>query len=68
MMTVHPYQADPKFNHNHSTCRSCIKLPLDVDGIYANIDNQILKPPRDILVHLEALENGRKADIGTINK
>ena len=28
----------------------------------------MLKPPHDLLVHLEALENGRNPDIVTLNK
>ena len=43
MMTVHPYQADPKCNYMSMTCRACVQLPLDVDGIDASIDNQMLK-------------------------
>ena len=50
------------------TCRDCIKLPLDVDGIYASIDTQILKSPHNILVHLADLDYGRKPDIGTLKK
>ena len=45
MMTVHPYQAGPNFNYIRMACRECIQIPLDVDGIYASIDTQILKNP-----------------------
>ena len=50
------------------TCRSCIKLPLYVDVIDARIDTHMLKTPHIILVHLAALDNGRKPDIGTLKK
>ena len=50
------------------TCRACIKLPLDVYGIDAIIDNKMLKPPYIILVHLADLDNGRNPYIGTLKK
>ena len=50
------------------TCRECVQLPLYVDGIYASIDTQMLKPPHILLFRLDALYNGRNLDIGTINK
>ena len=68
MMTFHPYQADPKCIHSCMTCRACIQLPLDVDGVNSSIDTQILKTPRDGLVHLAALENGINPDIGTLKR
>ena len=68
MMTVHPYQADPKYKHSQINWRACVQLSIDVDGIYAIINTQILKTPHDILFHLEAYENGRKPEIGTLNK
>ena len=49
-------------------CRAFVKLPLYLDGIYDSIDTKILKPPHILLVHLEYLYNGRKQDIGTLNK
>ena len=67
MMTVHPYQAGPNCNYSCITFRDCIQIPLDIDGIYASIDTQILKT-HIILVHLEALDNGRNPDIGTLKK
>ena len=42
VMTVHPDQADPNINYSRMTCRSCITLPLDVDGIDTSIDTQML--------------------------
>ena len=45
MMTVHPYQADKKCNYSRMTCRYFIKLPLDVYGIDASIDTNIMKNP-----------------------
>ena len=68
MTKVHLDQADPKCNYSCMTCRDCVQLPLDVDGIDTSIDNQMLKPPHDLLVHLAALENGIKPDIGTLKK
>ena len=63
MMTVHLYQEDPKRKHNSMYCRAYVKLPLYVYGIEAIIDNQIVKPPHDLLS-----QYGIKTDIGTINK
>ena len=48
--------------------KACVQLPLYVDGVDSSINTQILKPPHDLLVHLEALENGRNPDIGTFKK
>ena len=67
-MTVHPYQYDPNSNYSHMTCRACVQLPLDVDGIDVSIDTQMLKNPHNILFHLADLDNGRKPDIGTLKK
>ena len=49
-------------------CRACIKIPLDVYGIDASIDTQMMNTPHDILVQLAALDNGRMIDIGTLKK
>ena len=68
MMTIRLYQADPNRNHSRITCRSCIKIPLDMDGIDDSIDTQILNPSHIILFHLEFLYNGRNPDIGTLKK
>ena len=53
---------------NGGRCRDRVQLTLDVYGIYARIDTQILKKPHIIIVHLEDLENGRKLDIGILKK
>ena len=50
------------------TCRACVQLPLDTDGIYARIDIKILKITSDLLFHLTALDNRSNPDIGTLNK
>ena len=50
------------------TCRACVKLLLDVDGIGDIINTQILKTPHDLLIHLAALENGINPEIGTLKK
>ena len=68
MMTVHPYQADPKLNYSHMTCRPCIKILLDVDGIDTSIDTKMIPPPHILLVHLAALDNGINPDIATLKK
>ena len=68
MMMVHPEQADTSCKNSCMTCRSCDQLPLYVNGIDTRINNQILKNPRDILVHLVDLDNGRKPKIGTLKK
>ena len=68
MMAVHPYQADSNCKHSHMTCRACVQLPLYVYGIDASSNNQIIKPPHYLIVHLAALDNGRKPDIGTLKK
>ena len=43
MMMVHPYQADKKYKHNIMTFRARVKPLLDVDGIDASIDIQMMK-------------------------
>ena len=68
MMKVRPYHAHPNCKHSRMPCRACIKLPLGVNGIDASIDTQILKPPHILLVELAALDNGRKPNIGSLNK
>ena len=68
MMTVHLYQSDTNCKYSCTTCRDFIQLPLDGYGIYAIIDNQILKTTHDFLVHLTASDNGEKLDIGTFKK
>ena len=68
MMTFHPDQADPKCNYSCITCRACVQLPLDLDDIDSRIDTQMLKTPHDCLVHLAALDNVIKPDIGTLKK
>ena len=68
MMAVQPNQDDPKFKYSHMSCRARVKGPLDENGIYAKIDNQIMNTPHDILVHLASLEESLKTDIGTLNK
>ena len=50
------------------TCRAFIQLPLYVYGIDARINTQMLKNTHILLVHLEDSDNGRKRDIGTLNK
>ena len=50
------------------TCRACIKLQLNVDGIDASIDTKMLKNSHILLFQLVALDNFRKPDIGTLNK
>ena len=49
-------------------CRACVQLPLNVDGVDAIINTQMLENPHDILVHVAALDNGRNPYIGTLNK
>ena len=68
MITVHQYQADPKFKYSNMTCRACVQLPLDVYGIDDNIDTQIMTSPHIRLVHMVPLDNGRNPDVGTLNK
>ena len=68
MMEVHPYQADPNCSYSCMTFRACVKLPLNVDGIDARINTQMLKPPHDLIVQLAALDNGINPEIGTLKK
>ena len=68
MMTVHPYLAEQNCKHSRMTCRSCVQLLIDVDGIDASINTQIMKTLHDLLLHLAALDNGRNLDIGTLNQ
>ena len=65
-MTVN--QDDPNCNYSCMNCRSCVQIPLYLDGIDASIDTQMLKSPHILLVHFAALDNGRKSDIGTLKK
>ena len=66
-MIVNPYQAGPKCKHGRMACRAFVKLPLDVDGVDAIIDTQLLKTPNIILVNLVASYTGRNPDIGTLS-
>ena len=68
MLSVHPDQADTNCKHSHMTCKSCVQLPLDSNGIDASINTQILKTCHNLQVHLEDLENGRKSEIDTLQK
>ena len=68
MMVVHPDQADPNCKHSRMTCRACVQLILDVDGVDSIINTQMLKTPHDILVHLAALDHGRNPEFGTFKK
>ena len=68
MMTVQPEQAGPNCKHSRMNCRACVQLLIDVDEIYAIINTQMLKKPHGLLVHLVALDNGEKPDIGTLKK
>ena len=61
-------QADPKYKHSSMNCRSCVQLLLDVYGIDAIIENQMLKDPNYILVQFEYLGYGRNPDINTLKK
>ena len=67
-MTVHPYQAGPNCKHSRKTFRACVKIPIELDVIYASNNIRMLKSPHDILVHLVALGNGINPDIGTFKK
>ena len=68
MITGHPDQDDPIWKRSRMICMACFQLPLNLDGIYASIDNKILKSSHIFIVHLAALENVRKADIDTLKK
>ena len=68
VMTVQPDQADPNCKNSRMTCRACVQLPLDVNGIEASINTKMLKIPHDIIVHLATLENAKKPHIGTLKK
>ena len=50
------------------TCRFCVQLPLDLDGVDDSINTQILKTPHILLSHLWALDNGRNSYIGKLRK
>ena len=65
-MMFHPDQANPKYNHSHMNCRACVQLLLDLDGIDAIINTQILKTPHILIVHLVYLDHGRNPYIGTL--
>ena len=52
IMTVHLDQADRKYKHSRMTCRACVQLLFDEDGIDASINTKMLKTPHDLLFHL----------------
>ena len=68
IMTVQPDQSDPKCKHIRMNCRACVQPPLDLYGIDARTNTQMLKTPHNLLLHLTALENGRNPYIGTLKK
>ena len=68
MMTFYPDQDDTKCKHGCMTCRDCVKLPLDVDGIGDSISTQMMKTLHDLIFHLAALDYGIKPEIGTLKK
>ena len=68
MMTVRPYHAVPNCKYSRMTCRSCVQLLLNVNGIDTSINTHMVKLPHDLIVYLEDLENGRNPDIGTLKK
>ena len=43
IMTVHPYQDDPNCKQIRMNCRAYAQLPLDIYGVDASIDTQMLK-------------------------
>ena len=65
---AHPDQADLNWNHSRMNCRDCVQLILDVDGVDAIIDTQMLKNSHVLLVRLADLDYGRKPYIGTLKK
>ena len=67
-MAVHPDQADPSCKHSRMTFSAFVQPPLDLDGIDASINTQMLKTPHDLLFHLEALYNGINPEIGILKK
>ena len=68
MMMVYLDHVNPNRKYSNMDCRACVQLPLDLYGVNPSIYNQTLKNPNVILVHLEASENSRNPDIGTIKK
>ena len=50
------------------TYRACVQLLLDIGGIDASINIQMLKTPHYILFHLEDLGNGINPEIVTLKK
>ena len=68
LIMVHPYQADPNCKNIQMNCRDCVQLLLYVDVIDAIINTQMLTAPHNLLVHLAALDNERKPEIGTLKK
>ena len=41
---------------------------IDVDGVDASINTQMIEKTHDILFHLAYLDNGREPDIRTLDK
>ena len=50
------------------TCRTYVKLIIDVDGIDTIIDTQMINTSHNLLLHLADLDYGRKLDLGTLKK
>ena len=55
-------------NHNQITCRACVQIQLDTDGVYAIIDTKMLKPPHNLLFNLVDLDYERNTYIVTLDK
>ena len=68
IMMVQLDQADLNCKNSLLTCRACVQLLLDVNGVDAIINIQMLKTLHGLLVHLAAFDNGRNPDIGTLKK
>ena len=67
-MMVPSGQDGPKFKCIHMTCRDCVQLPLDVDGIDSSIDTQMLKTPHVLLFQFASIYYGGNTYIGTLKK
>ena len=50
------------------TCRAYVELLLDVYGIDASINTQMMENPHYLLVNLAALDNERNPEIVTLKK
>ena len=64
----HPDQAYLKSKYRRITWMACVKLPVNINEIYAIIDIQMLNVSHNFLSCLSCLDNERTPDIEFLNR